>query len=138
MGWQLKDQPTNFDQDPIEGLYFINGDYRDKRFPDGIAPGYKFAQIRFPSGVIHQVWEGETSPIVNIFGELDLPFHIDRNQAFEIAFDIGEQCGYFAAPVGDNQLELIGGEDHLLVTYDNDRRVMVNSERVKREQPSEY
>lgn len=67
---------------------------------------------------------------------MDLALESTRDEAFAHAFDIGEQCGYLAAPVGDDQLELIGYEDHLLLTYDDERRMMVNVEQVKREKPT--
>lgn len=97
--------------------------------------GQKFARIAFPSGNKFDLWEGRNSPVVHLFGELDLALRSTRDEALEHAIDIGEQCGYLAAPVAEDQLEVIGWEDHLLITYDNERRLMVDVEQVKRDGP---
>ncbi len=136
MGWLKKDQSAPFEHEPIVGLFFLDGDIIAEEVGRDWTKGDKYPRIAFPSKLKFDLWEGADagSPIVHLFGELDLPLRDTRDAALNKAFDIGEQCGYLAAPVGDNQLELIGWEDHLLVTYDNDRRVMVNVNLVKREE----
>ena len=135
MGWLPKEQSFSFEHQPIEGLFLLDGDVIAEEVGRDYTRGDKYPRIAFPSGLKFDLWEGKDTPIVHLFGELDLSLRDTRDEAFKQAFDIGEQCGYLAAPMGDNQLELIGWEDHLLVTYDNERRVMVDVEVVKREQP---
>jgi hypothetical protein len=136
MGWLPKEQSSPFEHDPIEGLFYLDGDLIAEEIGRDWTRGDKFPRIAFPSGLKFDLWEGKDSPITHLFGEMDLALKDTRDEAFEHAADIGEQCGYLAAPVGETQLELIGWEDHLLVTYDNERRLMVDVEVVKREKPA--
>jgi hypothetical protein len=136
MAWIEQTQSASFEHQPLPGLFFLHGDVIAEEVGRDWTRGQKYARIAFPSGLKFDLWEGRETPIVHLFGELDLALHSSRDKAFEHAFGIGEQCGYLAAPVGENQLELIGYQDHLLLTYDNQRQTMVNVEQVKREKPA--
>jgi hypothetical protein len=136
MGWIEKGQSASFEHQPLEGLFFLDGDVVAREVRRDWTAGQKYPRLAFPSGLKFDLWEGSHSPIVHLFGELDLALQSGRDEALEHAADVGEQCGYLAAPVGQDQLELIGYEDHLLLTYDNEKRMMVDVEQVKRERPA--
>ena len=138
MGWIEKEESASFEHEAVEGLYYIDGDLLATIYKPDWTKGQKYAKIAFPSGQEFDIWEGSASPIVHVFpyGEMDLRFRDTRDNAYRYANDIAEQCGYLAAPVGDNQLELIGSDDdHFLVTYDNERGVMADIEEVTNPNP---
>lgn len=121
MSWYNKDNPTPFDNAPIEGLHFLIGEQ--------IAPqsselrNQKYPAVEFPSGVTRPLWESENPDhfgIIHLFGEMDLPFKDNRDSAYERAKDIAEQCGYSVKKRDDHSLELVGHtpDEYLLVTYD--------------------
>ena len=151
MTWIEKDRPTSFDDVPIHGLHFLDGDI----FAQFLALKYeavetpffnpawlerqKRPQVEFPSGLsldIGETSQPERGGIVHVFGEMDLPYFDSRDRAWAQAADIAEQVGYAAIRRGENQLEVIGHDDgeHYLITYDNAERRMVNVEYVRREQ----
>ena len=138
MAWLSKEAQTNFETDLIEGLFFLDGDMLATIFKPDWTKGQKYPKIAFPSGQEFDIWEGSGSPIIHVFryGEMDLRLRDTRDNAYRYANLVAEQCGYLAAPVGDNQLELIGSDDdHFLVTYDNELGVMANIEEVTNPDP---
>jgi hypothetical protein len=66
--------------------------------------------------------------------DLSLKGH-NRESAFNHAFDVAEQCGYAVYPVGEDQLEVWGHDidEHYLLTFDNEARLITNVEPVKEE-----
>ena len=133
MAWRPQEEQTSFEREPIEGLFFLHGDVLATLWKRDWTNGQKYPKIAFPSGEDFDIWEGSGSPIVHVFphGEMDLRLRDTRDNAYRYANSIAEQCGYLAAPVGDNQLELIGtDDDHFLVTYDSELEVMVDIEEV--------
>ncbi len=136
MAWIEKDKPTPFDDQPIEGLFFLDGDLLARLFERDWTAGQKYPMIAFPSGEEYQLWEAANPAlggIVHLFGELDLPLRTDREQAFQQAAYVAEQCGYVARTVGEHQLEVIGHDrdEHLLLTYDNERGLLTDVNPVK-------
>ncbi len=125
MAWVEKDTPTPFDGQPIEGLFYLDGDILAEYVGRDWTKGQKFPVIVFPSGEMYDLWES-TDPaaggIVHLFGELDLPLKSTRDEAYEIAAWTAEQVGYQVAKVDDQGLELVGldSDDHLLVVYDQE------------------
>lgn len=155
MSWIEKQQRASFDDLPIHGLHYLNGDMLARLFtlkyseaktplfnPDWLKE-QKLPQIQFPSGLTFDIWETsspESGGIVHIYGEMDLPYFDTRDRAWEQANDIAEQVVYLARKHGDNQIEVIGHDDgeHFLITYDNqERRIadIVPMKREKREAP---
>jgi hypothetical protein len=125
MPWYRKEDLTPFDDEPIDGLYFIHGTVLGAMLGGKYAEwldGDKFPNIEFPSGESFALQEGLGTPIVHVFGELDLPYRQDRDDAFLLASDIAEQCGYGVQKIGTNQMEVRGQDDdeHYLITYDNE------------------
>lgn len=139
MSWIEKQQRTNFEDLPIEGLHFLDGDTFAQMLklkygkvdvpffnPDWLK-NQKFPQVEFPSGESFDIWETshtEGGGIIHIYGEMDLPYYDTRDRAWEQADDIAQQVGYLAFKRGENQLEVIGHDDeeHFLLTYDPDER----------------
>ncbi len=133
MSWIDKEKSTSFEHEPIEGLYFIDGDVLAALIKPDWTKGEKLPKIAFPSGQRFDIWEGSKSPVIHIYGEMDLRLRDTRDAAYQHANNIAEQCGYLVAPVGDNQLEVIGTDDdeHFLLTYDNERGVIADIEAVE-------
>jgi hypothetical protein len=127
MSWSSKEQPTSFDSMPIEGLYFLDGDVLAQVIGENWTKGMKFSMIAFPSGIECEIWEG-TTPIIHLFGEMDLPLNDTHERAVQHATNIARAIGYLAMARGDTQLELRGfdEDEHLLVTYDNEAQRMVD------------
>jgi hypothetical protein len=143
MSWYNKEHPSPFDNARFEGLVFIDGDIVARRIQQDWTKGEKAPMILFPSRVICEIWESghpeRDGCIVHLFGEMDLPLCHTRDQAYIQAQDIAAEVGYRAQKVGDNQLELTGHDvdEHILVTYDDAIRRMVDVALVKTERPKQ-
>lgn len=126
MGWVEKSQPTSFDNLPIPGLRFLDGDVVARKIGrDNWIAGLKYPEIVFPSGEQCDIWESSDPDvwgIVHITGEMDLPFKDTRDRAFERASNIAEACGYVVRKVGENGLEFYGSDEdeNFLIVYDNE------------------
>ena len=131
MTWLEKHQPSPLDENPPAGLFYLDGDAIARRYKRDWAVGFKYPMIAFPSGTEFSIWAGE-KPIIHLYGEMDLPLRTSRDAAFERAFDIAEQCGYLAGPVGENQLEVWGRDagEHFLITFDNGQEMIVDVEQL--------
>lgn len=143
MTWIEKDQPTPFDEQPIRGLFFLDGDVLARRIGRDWTAGQKYAMLAFPSGVECELWEtGNTElvGIVHIYGEMDLPLKDTPERAFERASGIAEQGGYRVRRIGESQLEVWGHDtdEHFLITYDAETREMANIQPVTDENPEPY
>jgi hypothetical protein len=127
--WYRKEQPTPFDEQPLEGLYYLNGDILAAKLHQPWMRGKKFALIAFPSGEERPIWEGRKpgqSPIVHLFGELDLPYFATPEEALRKAVSIAEACGYAVRKRDDRGMEVLGHapNEYLLITYDAQKNQM--------------
>ena len=123
MSWIEKAQPTPFDNLPLPGLFFLDGDLLARRIGRTWTTGQKYPMIAFPSGKECELWETsdpDAGAIVHIFGEIDLPFRDSRDRAYEQASEIAEACGYLTRKQGEDRLELWGHDtdEHVVVLYD--------------------
>ncbi|WP_238626084.1 DUF2958 domain-containing protein [Aggregatilinea lenta] len=139
MAWFKKEEPTPFDELPLAGLFFLDGDVLAKLWGRDWTAGEKYPMIAFPSGEEFELWASgnpEKGGIVHIFGEMDLPFRSTRDEAFRQANHVGEQCGYITRQIGENQLEVWGNDDdeHFLITYNNEASEIQDINKVKPEQ----
>jgi hypothetical protein len=57
MSWHEKDRPTPFDDKPIEGLWFLDGDILSRELNQSWTKGQKYPVIVFPSGQRCDLWE---------------------------------------------------------------------------------
>jgi hypothetical protein len=138
MSWTEKRKPSSFDNKPIEGLQFLDGDILAAMVGRSWTKGQKYPVVVFPSGQQCDIWESgnpDNMGILHLFGELDLRYSETRDNAFTHAQSIAEQCGYAVERVGENQLKLVGHDrdEHLLVTYNNEAGHVVNVEPVTNE-----
>lgn len=155
MSWIEKKQRTSFDELPIHGLHFLDGDVLARvlalKYDETKTPFFnpewlkeqKLPQVQFPSGLTFDIWESsspESGGIVHIYGEMDLPYFDTRDGAWALANDIAEQVGYLARKRGTDQLEVIGHDagEHFLITYDNQERRIADIALVKREEREAY
>ena len=74
MAWIEKHQPTPFDNTPIDGLFFLDGDVLASIFLQDWTKGHMLPMIAFESGREFELWEtGKPDRhIVHLFGEMDL------------------------------------------------------------------
>lgn len=139
MGWYKKEDPTPFDELPLAGLFFLDGDLLAKLVGRSWTVGEKYPMIAFPSEEEFELWESskpERGGIIHIFGEMDLPLKGTREEALRIASHIGEQCGYIVQQVGNEQLAVWGNDDdeHFLITYDQQAGEIRDIAKVKPEE----
>jgi hypothetical protein len=123
--WTEKRKPTPFDNKPIEGLQFLDGDILARLVGRDWTKGQKYPVVTFPSGHICDIWpsgDPNNAGILHLFGEMDLRYTDSRDKAFTHAQSIAEQCGYYVESVGEQQLKLVGHDtdEYLLVTYDTE------------------
>jgi hypothetical protein len=138
MSWTEKRKPTPFDNKPIEGLQFLDGDILAELVGRDWTKGQKYPVVVWPSGHICDIWpsgDPNNAGILHLFGELDLRFSDHRDDAFTHAQSVAEQCGYYVERVGEDQLKLVGHDrdERLIVTYDNEAGHVVNVEPVTNE-----
>jgi len=129
MGWIEKGRPTVFDDKPLDGLFFLDGDLIAKRIPHARTEGYKFPTIVFPSGIMCDLWESSDpdNAVVHIFGEMDLRQKDSRDAAYDHASAIAEQVGYLVRKNGDDALEAFGGdEERVRIVYDSAEHRIAN------------
>jgi hypothetical protein len=126
MAWYRKEAPTPFEQQPLEGLFFLDGDVVAKVVDQSWSEGMKYPMIAFPSGAVFELWE---SNLPHFFGEMDLPLVGTRHDGHEAASDIAAIIGYLVILKGDDQLELVDldTDEHFLLTYDNSQRRIVDA-----------
>src|SRR5687768_7108115 len=108
MHWYEKPQPTPFDNLPIHGLSFLDGDTLSRLLGHEWTKGQKFPLIAFPSGIEFQIWENssEREATVHFFGEMDLPYRSSRDEAFEYGSRIAEVIAYGVRKRGESQLDV--------------------------------
>lgn len=138
MGWIEKEQPTPFDDQPLPGLYFLDGNILARIIGRDWTAGQKYPMIAFPSGTQCDLWETsnpDAAGIVHIFGELDLPIRDRRDRAFEHASTIAEACGYMARKVDVDRLEVQGHDtdEHVMIIYDNETGQMSDIQPIRSE-----
>ncbi len=142
MSWREKSDPTDFESLPIEGLFFLDSEAVFNQLGAYWVAGLKYPLIEFPSGLQCQLWETSDTikgAIVHIFGEMDLPLYSTRDEAFEQANDIAEQCGYIAKRRGEDTLEVWGHEtdEHFYLHYNNPQRRLADITRPLKENRAE-
>ena len=129
MSWFDKSEQTRFDSIAVSGLFFLDGDVLSRVNQQPWTINLKYPMVMFPSGCAYPAWQGRRDQvIVHLFGEMDLLLQSDCADAFKQADEIASAVGYLASKRGETQLELIGQDasEHLVVTYDNALRLMVD------------
>jgi hypothetical protein len=121
MSWYSKEKPTPFDNLPIDGLLFLDGDFFASVLLREWTKGKKYPAIEFPSGFIAHIRESSDPQnlVIQLFGELEFLYRQSRNDAFAYASKIAKEVGYIVKKIGKDKLELQGyaDEEHFLVSY---------------------
>jgi hypothetical protein len=133
MAWVEKDTPEPFDQQPLEGLFYLDGDALVRHYPNALLAGYKLPMLAFPSGYECEIWDMgdlKNGAMVHIFGEMNLPLFDSRDRAYEQAVAIGRECGYLTLREGEDALDIWGMDlrEHYRITYDQEQKRIVNVE----------
>ena len=127
MPWYKKEQPTPFDNEPIPGLYFVDGRMLALLYNRDIynISQQKYPYVEFPSGEEFPIWEGN---VIHIFGEMDLSYYGSRDEALEHANDIAEACGYAVRGIDEDKIEVWGHDDgeHFLLTFDEQEKRLLD------------
>lgn len=123
MTWIASTEANPFEAMNIPGLEVSERPY---------APGQKWYQVRWPSGVVTDIFPDREDPTnieevdIHICGEMDLPYLSSRDDAYHLAFDIGESCGYYTQRIHANRVGVQGGYDSpFVITYEGGRIVNV-------------
>jgi hypothetical protein len=87
MAWLEKGQHTPFENQPIDGLFFLDGDMMARKYRQFGTQGLKYPTIVFPSGRLCDLWNSSEpgNAVVHIFGEMDLPLKDTRDEALSQA-----------------------------------------------------
>ncbi len=120
MSWHSKETESYLDNQPIEGMFFRDGDVLAQVWDYPWLKGMKSAAMQFPSGLEREVW-GLDYPLVALFDSLSLPLFETRDEALITALEWNEG-GYFSVfKCGENRLELWDHNTETIyyVTYDN-------------------
>src|SRR5260221_2754283 len=129
MGWQEKHHTFPFENQPIPGLYFLDGDMLSRSMNQLWTKGQKYPTIVFPSGIQCDLWESSdpTNAVVHISGEMDLSLNATRDAALAHAQDIAEQVGYLVRKSGEQGIDVFGtDEEHIRIIYDSTTQQMAN------------
>lgn len=107
MPWFSKEQPTPFDNAPIPGLEFLNGDVLAQRARLTWLEGKKYPLISFPSGMAREVRADEQgAQRVHLFGRMSVPYQATLEDAYEVAQKLSDEHGYFVGRSGNHRLVL--------------------------------
>lgn len=105
MPWFSKEQPTPFDETPIPGLEFLNGDALAKRARLTWLAGKKYPLISFPSGMMREVRSESTQEKrIHIFGQMLVPYQATLEDAYAVAETLAREHGYFVGQIGNHHL----------------------------------
>src|SRR5258708_33506674 len=129
MGWIEKAQSAPFENQPIPGLYFLDGDRLAKLFKQDWTKGQKYPTIVFPSGIQCDLWESSdpTNAVVHISGEMELSLNATRDAALDHSQDIAEQVGYLVRKSGEQGIDVFGtDEEHIRIIFDSTTQQMAN------------
>jgi hypothetical protein len=145
MRWIEKEKPTPFDDQPISGLFFLDGDLIANTQEPGLTKdwaeefrGLKYPVVVFPSGAQASIVADAAQHIsVCFLRDMRLPVYDIRDLAYERALALAEP-EQAVHNVGEDKLELQLGyphDEYLLVTYDNQQGLMTNVEFVQKPAP---
>jgi hypothetical protein len=130
MAWLEKGQSASFEHQPIDGLFFFDGDAVSREWQQPLTARLKYPMIAFPSGVHCQLWEGRdpANPIVHIFGELDLPLKTTRDQALAQVRELAQELRYGVWPFDSFGIQVLGHDrdERVLLIYDEERQSLVD------------
>ena len=127
MPWYSKEQPTPFDNTPIEGMASLHGDILALLYQLEWLKGHKYPLIGFPSGTSRELVAERERPQqanIHLFGSVELPYAATSDEAYLQLAQLPEDVGVFALKSGRNQLTVHNrfSERSYVVTYDDAAR----------------
>ena len=124
MSWYHKEQPTPFDDTPIDGLEFLSGAVLAQLFKQEGLKHKKYPLIHFPSGLSREVIDQPQGRAVHLFGALTLPQAASRDEAFASIQAMAQESGYELARQGTDWLIALNPASGrgCRVRYDNRQR----------------
>lgn len=131
MPWFSKEQPTPFDNAPIPGLEFLNGDVLAKRSRLTWTAGKKYPLINFPSGMLRELRSADDSDQekwVHIFGQISIPYQTTPDAAHAVAEEQARNYGYFVGRSGNHRLVIANPQTTRVyeITFDEQRGFVTN------------
>jgi len=128
MSWERKDRPIPYDQQPISGLYFLDGDRVGAVYRQEWIRGHKYPLIQYPSGVERQLHGEEGNEVIHIFGALDLPVRSTPDAAYERAQALTSEYDYRVKRHGESQLTITNSQSERSyhIVFDNQDRSISN------------
>ncbi|MHB8629596.1 MAG: hypothetical protein ACYDBJ_24245 [Aggregatilineales bacterium] len=120
MGWIEKERPTPFDTQPIDGLFFVDGNYQDRTRHTPWSQGKKRPTIVFPSGA-HCDLSGHPEPdnaTVDIFVALKIPLVDTHSQAFADAQKVARAHWYEVEGIDDHRFIVTCEAENAVIVYD--------------------
>src|SRR5579863_9271673 len=101
MAWIEKGRSASFEHQPIDGLFFLDGDFLARKLNQPWTVDKKFPTVIFPSGVQCTVRESRdpTNAIVHLFGDMDVLLRDTRDVALLGAASLER---YTIRPVGED------------------------------------
>ena len=124
MPWYSKEQPTPFDNHPLEGIAFLHGDILALHYQLEWLKGHKYPLIGFPSGTNRELTsEGDTdAPAhVHLFGTLKLPVEGDSEAALRLIAQLPIEYGISVVKSGRHQITVTNrfSERAYIVSYND-------------------
>lgn len=123
MPWQRKEQPTAFDDSPLEGLTFLNGDVLARLLHLEWLKHQKYPLITFPSGHSRELIAtgAQATPEVHVFGRLTLPYRGTIEDALRLLASAPPDVDIAVNRSGPAELTLSSRTSHrsYRVRYDN-------------------
>jgi hypothetical protein len=128
MPWYRKEQPTPFDDSPIEGMAFLHGDLLALLYQQAWLKGHKYPLIDFPSGRSRELRAGNDAPSapanVHLFGMLELPYQATSDEAYRQLAELPADTGVAVRKTGRQQFTIYSrfSDRSYVVTYDDAAR----------------
>lgn len=131
MPWIEKDQPTPFDSQPMEGLFFLIGDILARKHGEAWVEGKKYPMVAFQSGLKRELQhDTRTKPpeYVHVYSDMRLPLHSDGHDAYLEALALAILYGYNVMQFSETVFEIwrprLGGRYRAI--YDNTQNRLDN------------
>ncbi len=133
MSWYSKEQPTPFDNQPTEGLFYLIGDVLAKQYRQHWLKDQKYPLITFPSNLKRELiapQDEQSEPMVHIVGGVRLPRRTTRDEAYDLISHVADDDEYQVMKLGADRLivtNTLARRSYQLV-YDNAARELKNME----------
>lgn len=128
MSWSRKEQLSPFDNQTLEGLYFLSGDVLFEVYKQEWLKGQKYPMIAYQSGLKRELQASQElgrAGHVHIFGVLKLPVNQPFAETYIAALQTATQVGLNVIRVGENAFEVwredLGGRYQIIHDLENNQ-----------------